>query len=130
MKVITRNKISDTQLENIKLPMEDLSKALRRDIFTQVVDGLVERMPVEVTRTDDMFEHGYDIESEFYVYTREQLQAIVDHINSARINKKDLIGLLAIDLKPIEDIKLFPEDIPVPTKEEAEADPAKSTTDE
>lgn len=129
MKIRNRHQITDIQMEQQSiLSGKELSQLIRRDMANQLAKGIAERIPIEVKRLDDMFQHGYELEQEMYILTRKQMKAIVDAVNSQGLAKSTLMDLFTIDIDVIEDVNLFPEDHRMPTKEEVEADVAHANT--
>lgn len=105
MKIISQYQLNDTQIEQVKMSNEDLSKAIRRDMVKQITGDIAERMPVSVERKDDTFQHGYEFAMEMHLYTREQMKHIVDKVKAG--TAREIMDALTVDINAIEDVNLF-----------------------
>lgn len=142
MRILSKYHVTAETLKTINIPLGDFSTKLRMDLMHQMAEGLAKRMPVKVIHRKDIFQELYELESEFYIYTPEQMEQIVEEVKQimlggpmdvGRISGK-IIELLSSNVDEIKEVDLFPDltaaielaDAPVVGKEEVEADPSKA----
>ena len=120
MRIISKNQVPSEMLEQVKLPMVELSKRLRNDLMHQMAEGLSKKLPVKVNLRKDVFHEVRELETEFYLFTREQMESIVGFAreltdgnlsvkNKAIVN--NMMEVLSSDIPDLkeDEINMFPD---------------------